>query len=155
MYSCCFLSIKHNELDLPSDTQNTPYKQQVIYQTHFQAMKICFVNCQMEIKLIEIPTLLEVVLNRFNKFVKETRRSNPEWTIQRHWQEEFENTKGVIRIRKSKKDNTMANRKRTKDKQRFTKHQTENKSSSKTSPIKIRGDLRCSGTPLVTPAMLL
>jgi hypothetical protein len=26
-------------------------------------------------------------------------KANPEWTIQRHWQEEFEDTKEVIRIR--------------------------------------------------------
>jgi hypothetical protein len=39
--------------------------------------------------------------------------------------EEFEDTKGVIRICKSKKaENTMTKRKRTKDKIWFTKHHT-------------------------------
>ena len=41
--------------------------------------------------------------------------------------EEFEDTKGVSRIRKSKKtDNTIAKTKGQKDKQRSTKHYTYN-----------------------------
>ena len=31
-------------------------------------------------------------------------KANREWTIQRHWQEEFEDTKEVIRIRKFVKE---------------------------------------------------
>jgi hypothetical protein len=39
--------------------------------------------------------------------------------------EEFEDTKGVIRIRKSRRtNNTMAKRKRKNDKQRSTEHYT-------------------------------
>jgi hypothetical protein len=44
----------------------------------------------------------------------------------------FEDTKGVIRVRKSKKDNTMAKRNRT-------KHYIENKRPSNTNPTKNRG----------------
>ena len=41
--------------------------------------------------------------------------------------EEFEDTKGVIRIHKSKRtDNTMPKEKEQKDKQRSTKHYAEN-----------------------------
>jgi len=49
-------------------------------------------------------------------------------------EEEFEDTKGVIRIRKSKKDKTTLwpKEKVQKDKQRSTKHYTEAKRSSNT-----------------------
>jgi hypothetical protein len=45
------------------------------------------------------------------------------------WQEEFEDTKEVIKIRKSKKNRQHNNKKKEKeqkDKQRSTKHYTEN-----------------------------
>ena len=50
-----------------------------------------------------------------------------------NWQEEFEDTKDVIRIRKSKKDKQHNDQKKKgqKDKQRFTKHYTENLSISR------------------------
>ena len=53
--------------------------------------------------------------------------------------DEFENTKGVIRIRISK------NRQHKKDKQRSTKHTYKTKDRVTRSPIKTGGELRCSG----------
>ena len=50
-------------------------------------------------------------------------------------QEEFEDTKGIIRIRNSKK-NRQHNGKTKNDKQRYTKHYTENKRSSNANPTK-------------------
>jgi hypothetical protein len=57
-------------------------------------------------------------------------------------QEEFEDTKGVIRIRISKK-NRQRNGQKKKDKQRSAKH--TQKRSSNSNPIKNRGELRCFG----------
>ena len=50
-------------------------------------------------------------------------------------QEEFEDTKGIIRIRNSKK-NRQHNGKTKNDKQRYTKHYTEHKRSSNANPTK-------------------
>ena len=49
-------------------------------------------------------------------------------------QEEFEDTKGVIRIRKSKK-NREHNDQRKKDKQQSTKHNTESKTKWQREPM--------------------
>ena len=46
---------------------------------------------------------------------------------------EFEDTKGVIRIRKSKKDR-QHNEQKKKDKQQSSKHYTDNERSSNTNP---------------------
>ena len=58
-------------------------------------------------------------------------------------EEEFENTKGVIRIRKSK--NRKHNGQNKKDKQRSTKHTHKAKDRLTRTPLKIGGELRCSG----------
>jgi hypothetical protein len=57
--------------------------------------------------------------------------------------EEFENTKGVIRIRKSKKDR-QHNGQKKKNKQRSTKHSHKTKDRATQIPLKIGGELRCS-----------
>ena len=57
---------------------------------------------------------------------------------------EFEDTKGVIRICKSKK-NRQHNGQKKKDKQRSTKHTHKTKDRATQIPLKIRGELRCSG----------
>ena len=64
----------------------------------------------------------------------------------------FENTKGVIRREavNRRTDNTIAKKKKKKDKQRSTKHYTENKRSSNTNPIKKTGVN--SGDPEVSAA---
>ena len=56
-------------------------------------------------------------------------------------QEEFENTKGVIIIRKSKKDDVQ----KKKDKQRSTKHTHKTKDRVTRTPLKTVGELRCCG----------
>jgi hypothetical protein len=59
---------------------------------------------------------------------------------------EFEDTEGVIRIRISKNtDSTMAKKKVQKDKQRSTKHTHKTKDRATRTPLKTRGELRCSG----------
>jgi hypothetical protein len=58
-------------------------------------------------------------------------------------QEEFEDTKGVIRIRILKKrQHTMATRKSTKDKQRSTKHTYKTKDRVTRTPLKTGDELR-------------
>ena len=71
--------------------------------------------------------------------VRENRRNNKEWTIKRHWQEEFEDIKEVIRIRKSKErqhnDQKKKNKRTNNDllnttnktKDRVTRAQPENR----------------------------
>jgi predicted peroxiredoxin len=56
-------------------------------------------------------------------------------------QEEFENTKGVIIIRKSKKDDVQ----KKKDKQRSTKHTHKTKDRVTRTPLKTGVELRCCG----------
>ena len=58
-------------------------------------------------------------------------------------EEEFEDTKGVIRIRKSKKDR-QHNGQKKKNKQRSTKHSHKTKDRVTQIPLKIGGELRCS-----------
>ena len=59
--------------------------------------------------------------------------------------EEFEDTKGVIRIRKSKRtDNTMAKRKRTNNDLHNMTHKTK-VTRGNMNPTKNRNELRCSG----------
>jgi hypothetical protein len=41
-----------------------------------------------------------VSLYLYNRYTRENRRDNKEWTIQRQWQTKFEDAKGVIRNRK-------------------------------------------------------
>jgi hypothetical protein len=62
----------------------------------------------------------------------------PHWYISSDISEEFEDTKGVLRIHKSKK-NRQLNGQRKKDKQRSTKHTHKTKDR-----VKTRGELRCS-----------
>jgi hypothetical protein len=57
---------------------------------------------------------------------------------------EFEDTKGVIRIRISKK-NRQHKEKVQKDKQRSTKHTRKTKDRVPRTPLKTRGQLRWSG----------
>jgi hypothetical protein len=59
------------------------------------------------------------------------------------WQEEFEDTKGVIGIRISKK-NRQHNSQKKKDKQRSTKHTHKSKDRVTRTPLKTEGELRCS-----------
>jgi hypothetical protein len=58
--------------------------------------------------------------------------------------EEFEDTKGVIRMRKLKK-NTMVKRKSTKHKQRSTKHTHKAKDRVTQTSLKTGGELSCTG----------
>ena len=60
----------------------------------------------------------------------------------------LKDTKGVIRMRKSKKrtNNAIAKRKGQTGKQWSTKHYTQKKRSSNTNPTNIDGKLRCSGS---------
>ena len=62
-------------------------------------------------------------------------------------EEEFEDTKGVIKIRISKKDRQHNSQKRKvqKDKQRSTKHTYTTKDRVTRTPLKAEGELRCSG----------
>jgi hypothetical protein len=64
-----------------------------------------------------------------------------------HVQEEFEYTKGVIRINISKKNRQRNGQKKKvqKDKQRSTKHTHKNKDRVTRTPLKPGGDLMCSG----------
>ena len=61
--------------------------------------------------------------------------------------EEFEDTKGVIRIRISKKNRPHHSQKEKvqKDKQRSTKHTHNTEDRVTRSPLKTGGELRCSG----------
>ena len=59
-------------------------------------------------------------------------------------QKEFEDTKGVIRIRKSK-TNRHHNGQKKKDKPRFTKHTHKTKDWATRTQLKTRGELRSSG----------
>jgi hypothetical protein len=58
--------------------------------------------------------------------------------------EEFEDTKGVIRIRISK-NNRQRNGQKKKYKQRSTKHTHKTKDRVTRTPLKTGGELRCSG----------
>jgi len=60
-------------------------------------------------------------------------------------QEEFEDTKGVIRIRISKKNRQHNDKKLQKDKQRSTKHTHKTKDRVTRTTLKPGGELRCSG----------
>jgi hypothetical protein len=59
--------------------------------------------------------------------------------------EEFEDAKGVIRIRISKNRQHNGQKKNTNDKQRSTKHTHKNKDRVTRTPIKTGGEDRCSG----------
>jgi hypothetical protein len=56
----------------------------------------------------------------------------------------FEDSKGVIRIRKSSK-NRQHNGQKKKDKQRSTRHTHKTKDRVTQTPLKTRGELGCSG----------
>ena len=60
-------------------------------------------------------------------------------------QEEFEDTKGVMRIHKSK-NNRQNNGQKKKDKQRSTKHTHKTKDRVTRTPLKTGGELVCSGS---------
>jgi hypothetical protein len=60
-------------------------------------------------------------------------------------QEEFDDTKGVIWIRKSKKNRQWPKEKGQKDKQWSTKHTHSTKDRVTRTPLKAGGELRCSG----------
>jgi hypothetical protein len=65
-----------------------------------------------------------------------------------NWKEEFEDTKGVIRIRISRKNRQHNGKKKgQKDKQRSTKHTHKTKDRVTRTPLKAknRGERRCSG----------
>jgi hypothetical protein len=60
--------------------------------------------------------------------------------------EEFDDTKGVIRIvNRRSTENTVANRKRTKEKKQYTKHSHKTKDRVTRSPLKTGEELRCYG----------
>ena len=65
-------------------------------------------------------------------------------TFQQHMKEEFEDTKGVIRIRKSKKDR-QHNGQEEKDKERSTKYTHKTKDRVTRIPPKTGSELWCSG----------
>ena len=56
----------------------------------------------------------------------------------------FEDSKGVIRIRKSSK-NRQHNGQKKKDKQRSTRHAHKTKDRVTQTPLKFGGELECSG----------
>jgi hypothetical protein len=60
-------------------------------------------------------------------------------------QEEFKDTKGVMRIHKSK-NNRQNNGQKKKDKQRSTKHTHKTKDRVTRTPLKTGGELVCSGS---------
>jgi hypothetical protein len=70
--------------------------------------------------------------------------------------EEFEDTKGAIRIRISKKNRQHKGKKKKvqRDKQRSTKHTYKAKDRLTRTPLKTGGELRCSGRAAV-PVLLL
>jgi hypothetical protein len=72
-----------------------------------------------------------MVGNCFKSAIKET-------------QEEFEDTKGVIRIRKSEK-NRQHNDQKKKNKELSTKHTHKTKDRVTRTPLKTGGELMCSG----------
>ena len=59
-----------------------------------------------------------------------------------HVYEEFEDTKGVIRIRKSKDRQHKGHKRDKKDKQRSTKHTHKTKDRVLRTPLKIGSELR-------------
>jgi hypothetical protein len=67
-------------------------------------------------------------------------------------QEEFEDTEGVIRIHKSKK-NRQHNGQKKKDKQRSTKHTHKTKDRETLTPQKTGGELRCCGRVCISSAI--
>jgi hypothetical protein len=74
--------------------------------------------------------------------------------------EEFEDTKGVIRIRISKNRQQWPKEKLQKDKQQSTKHTYKTKDRATQTPLKAGCEVRCSGrvavpAPLVTPVVLI
>ena len=62
-----------------------------------------------------------------------------------HVYEEFEDTKEVIRIRKSKDRQHKGHKRDNKDKQRSTKHTHKTKDRVLRTPLKIGSELRCTG----------
>ena len=60
-----------------------------------------------------------------------------------YYVKEFEDTKGVISIPKSKKDRQHDGQKK-KDKQQSTKHTHKTKDQVTRTPLKIGGEVRCS-----------
>jgi hypothetical protein len=79
-----------------------------------------------------------------------SRRSAQRWLkknneLQFFFKEEFEDTKGVIRIHISKK-NKQHNGQKKKDQQRSTKHTHKTKDRVTLTPLKTGGELRCSGS---------
>ena len=70
-----------------------------------------------------IPETCRVHLIRYLRFINEKMQIWQKCPV-----EDFEDTKGVIRIRESRNDrkHNGQNKKRQKDKQRATKHHTEN-----------------------------
>jgi hypothetical protein len=77
----------------------------------------------------------------FNLLLEHESLSNFILKVSLHGQEDFKDTKGVIRIRKSSKDE-QHNGQKKKDKQRSAKHYTKSKRSSNTNPTKNRGWIR-------------
>jgi hypothetical protein len=77
--------------------------------------------------------------------------------------EEFEDIKGVIRIRiyiEEEQTTQWSKEKVQKDKQRSTKHTYKTEDRVTRTPLKTGGELRCSGrvavpAPLVTPVVLI
>ena len=77
--------------------------------------------------------------------------------------EEFEDIKGVIRIRiyiEEEQTTQWPKEKEQKDKQRSTKHTYKTEDRVTRTPLKTGGELRCSGrvavpAPLVTPVVLI
>jgi transcriptional regulator NrdR family protein len=77
-------------------------------------------------------------------------------------EEEFEDTKGTIRIliSKTNRQHNWPKEKVQKDKQRSTKHTYKTKDRVTRTPLKTGGELRCSGreavpAPLVEPVVLI
>ena len=65
--------------------------------------------------------------------------------INNNFQEEFEDAKEVIRIRKSRKNRQHNIGQKKKDKQRSTQHTHKTKDRVKRTPLRAGCELRCSG----------
>ena len=73
-----------------------------------------------------------------------------------HMEEEFEDTKGVTRIRKSKNRQDNGQKKKVqKGKQLFTKHTHKTKDRVTRTPRKTGSELRCSGGVAVPVLLVL
>ena len=97
----------------------------------------CPLNKETSIKINSLNTTFTYVW-LFMFYVQYNRKTSTYCMLQKIHRDKFGDT-----VNQRRTDNTMTNRKRLNDKQRSTKHYTENKRSSNTNPTKTQGQLRC------------